>query len=67
MKWKACTPYFVISAICFFAAAGSALVESLGPPVIFGFATLCSVFLTFGALASKEPEEGRARDPEETP
>ncbi|HVS13804.1 MAG TPA: hypothetical protein VMV46_07760 [Thermoanaerobaculia bacterium] len=61
MRWKPCTPYFLISAICFLAAAGSAIVDSLGPPLIFGFATLCSVFLAFGALAAKDSEEAGSR------
>ena len=72
MRWKPCTPYFLISAICFLAAAGSAIVDSLGPPLVFGFATLCSVFLAFGALATedlatqdlatKDSEQARSRD-----
>jgi hypothetical protein len=35
--------------------------------MIFGFATLCSVFLTFGALAGKEPGDGRREDTGEAP
>lgn len=67
MTWRPCYPYFLLSAVCFFAAAASALFESLGPPMIFGFATLCSVFLTFGALAGKEPGDGRREDTGEAP
>ena len=68
--WKPCTPYFLISAVCFLAAAASAVVDGLGPPLLFGFATLCSVFLAFGALAAKDQDPVRARrgeDSEGTP
>ena len=39
-------------------------------PLLFGFATLCSVFLAFGALAAKDQDPVRARrgeDSEGTP
>lgn len=63
---KPSTPYFLISGLCFLAAAGSAIVDGLGPPLVFGFATLCSVFLAFGALAAKDPDPVRARRGEDS-
>jgi hypothetical protein len=59
VRWKPVHSYFLVAAVCFFAAAGSAVVDSLGPPLVFAFATLCSVFLVFGALEAKGPEDGR--------
>jgi hypothetical protein len=61
LTWKPVNSYFLLAAVCFLAAAGSALIDSLGPPLIFAFATLCSVFLAFGALEAKGGDRGGER------
>jgi hypothetical protein len=53
---------FLVSGLCFFAAALAAVVSFLGPPMIFAFSTSCSVFLFWGALEYKKEslvEKGR--------
>lgn len=62
MSWTTTHSYFAFAALFFLAACVSVLFEPLGMPMVFAFSTLCSVFLVFGALESKNTDsEGADR------